>query len=280
MGNEREGKNNYSTVPEIMDSSKAADESSHERLLSSILGNSGMEGSALARMEGRHRGGGGNALRAAVLGANDGLVSNLSLVMGVAGAALENHMILITGFAGLLAGAISMALGEWISVQSSRELFEHQLAIEKEEIENSPQEEEMELSLIYQAKGIPEKQAAELAKHVLSNPETSLDTLAREELGMDPDELGGSPWVAAGSSFLLFALGAILPVIPFLFLAGLPAVVFSLCLSSLGLFLIGGGTTLFTGKHFFFSAFRMILFGLMAAGVTFGIGKLIGIAIH
>ncbi len=156
----------------------AADENSHARLLRNISG--GMEGGRLAQLEGRHRAAGGNALRAAVLGANDGLVSNLSLVMGVAGAELSNQYILITGFAGLLAGAISMALGEWLSVQSSRELYEHQIGIERAEIASAPEEEAEELALIYQSAGIDAEQARSMARQVMQDPVSALDTLARE----------------------------------------------------------------------------------------------------
>ncbi len=187
----------------------AADEASHARLLQQISSTTpgGMGGSALAQIEGRHRAAGGNALRAAVLGANDGLVSNLSLVMGVAGAALSGQTILITGLAGLLAGAFSMALGEWLSVQSSRELYEHQIAIEKDEIASIPQEEAEELALIYQSRGIQADQARHLAGQIMRDQESALDTLAREELGVDPHELGGSAWEAAITSFVLFAAG-------------------------------------------------------------------------
>ena len=149
----------------------------------------------------------GNALRAAVLGANDGLVSNASLVMGVAGAELAGRSILITGLAGLLAGSLSMALGEWLSVQSARELFAHQIGIEREELLAAPEEEAEELALIYQAKGLPAEQARELGQRLVQDQQTALDTLAREELGIDPAELGGSAWVAAITSFLLFSAG-------------------------------------------------------------------------
>jgi hypothetical protein len=162
-----------------------------------------LEGGALAQIEGRHRAGGGNALRAAVLGANDGLVSNMSLVMGVAGAALSGSVILVTGLAGLLAGAFSMALGEWLSVQSSRELYERQIAIEKEEIIANPAEEAEELALIYQARGLEEAESRVLAKRILADEGSALETLSREELGIDPSELGGSAWEAAITSFIL-----------------------------------------------------------------------------
>jgi VIT1/CCC1 family predicted Fe2+/Mn2+ transporter len=239
----------------------------------------GMEGGALAQLEGRHRSSGGNALRAAVLGANDGLVSNLSLVMGVAGATLNNQTVLITGIAGLLAGAISMALGEWLSVQSSRELYHNQIAIEKEEIEQAPEEEAEELALIYEARGVEPEQARQIAKQILSNPNSALDTLAREELGVDPKELGGSAWQAAITSFILFAIGAIIPVVSFIFVSGMTAVYVSIGLSILGLFALGAAITLFTGKTVLFSGTRMVVFGLLAAAVTFGIGRLISVAV-
>ncbi len=259
----------------------AADEQSHSRLLKNITGSAseGMEGGVLARLEGRHRAAGGNALRAAVLGANDGLLSNLSLIMGVAGAEQSNNVVLITGLAGLLAGASSMALGEWLSVQSSRELYEHQMKTEKEEIAASPEEEAEELSLIYQAKGLPEEEAKRLADQIMSNQETALNTLAREELGIDPEELGGSAWEAAGTSFFLFALGAIVPIIPFFLLRGSSSVIAALLLSALGLFGIGAGTSLFTGRNPLYSGFRQALFGAAAAGVTYLIGHLIGVSL-
>jgi VIT1/CCC1 family predicted Fe2+/Mn2+ transporter len=236
-------------------------------------------GPTIARLEGRHRALGGNALRAAVLGANDGLCSNLSLVMGVAGADLAPHAILVTGLAGLLAGACSMALGEWLSVGTTRESYQRQINTEADELEQVPEEEEEELALIYQAKGLPMDQAKALAQRLIANKETALDTLVREELGIDPDELGGSAWAAAGTSFLLFAIGAIFPVAPYFWLAGLPAVIASLAASGLALFLIGAGTTLFTGLGAWFSGLRQLLIGFAAAGVTYGVGKLIGVAV-
>ena len=237
---------------------------------------SGMEGSALAQLEGRHRSGGGNALRAAVLGANDGLVSNLSLVMGVAGADLSGHGILVTGLAGLLAGSASMALGEWISVQSSRELYQKQIETEREEIEEMPDEEIEELKLIYQARGLEEKEARRMAEQIMSNKSTALDALVRDELGVDPKELGGSAWEAAITSFLLFAVGAAIPVSPFFFLQGAQAVIVSLCVSSVGLFGLGAAITLFTGKPVILSGLRMVLVSLAAAAVTYTLGHLIG----
>jgi VIT1/CCC1 family predicted Fe2+/Mn2+ transporter len=273
---EATGTNNYATMPGA--DGMRQQEQSHARLLTQITGalKGGMAGGVLMQLEGRHRSAGGNALRAAVLGANDGLVSNLSLVMGVAGATLAGKSVLIAGLAGLLAGAISMALGEWLSVQSSRELFTHQIATEKEEIETSPEEEAGELALIYESRGLTKENASLLANQVLSNKETAVDTLAREELGINPEELGGSAWEAAITSFILFAVGAVLPVAPFLFTSGMQAVFISIGLSVIGLFILGAVITLFTGRSILFSGFRMVIFGLIAAAITFGIGRLIG----
>jgi VIT1/CCC1 family predicted Fe2+/Mn2+ transporter len=256
-----------------------AQEQSHARLMRQIGGSlgGGMAGSELAKLEGRHRSAGGNALRAAVLGANDGLVSNFSLVMGVAGAEMSNQAILLTGLAGLLAGAISMALGEWISVQSSRELYQKQIATEREELEQSPQEETDELALIYQARGLDEAPARQLAEQIMSNREGALQALSRDELGINPEELGGSAWEAAITSFMLFALGAIIPVIPYIFLGGIQAVIVSAALSAVGLFIIGAAITLFTGRSIWSSGLRQAAFGLTAALITYLIGRLIGV---
>ena len=277
IGNERKDSAKYAHTPGA--ASMGVDEASHNRILTRVAATikGGMEGSALAQLEGRHRAGGGNALRAAVLGANDGLVSNLSLVMGVAGAELNNTAILITGLAGLLAGAISMALGEWLSVQSSRELYKHQIGIEKAELASAPEEEAEELALIYEARGLPREDAQRMAQHLISDPTSALETLAREELNVDPSELGGSAWEAAITSFFLFSIGAILPVLPYAFLNGLPAVAVSMVLSAVGLFIIGSGITLFTGRSVLSSGTRQVLFGLAAAMITFGIGRLIGV---
>lgn len=277
---EARGQGMYDDQPEATGTALAADERSHARLMSQVAGKTaGLPGPELAMIEGRHKGGGGNALRAAVLGANDGLVSNLSLVMGVAGAAIDERAILLTGLAGLVAGACSMAMGEWLSVTSSRELYEKQIATEAAELEFVPDEEKEELVLIYQAKGLGEPQARALAEKLLANKETALDTLAREELGIDPDSLGGSAWEAATSSFLLFALGAIFPVAPFFFLDGTAAVLGSLISAGVALALVGAGTSLFTGRSAWFSAARQLGIGYLAAGVTYGIGMLVGVSI-
>ena len=280
-GQEQRGSHRYGHLPETEGTSLAAQEQSHQRLLQTIAATTprGVEGSVLSRLEGRHRSLGGNALRAAVLGANDGLVSNLSLIMGVAGAELSSSAILVTGSAGLLAGAISMALGEWLSVQSSRELYERQLGIEKRELEQIPGEEAEELALIYQAKGLSAAQARTLADQLIADEAMALDTLAREELGINPEELGGSAWEAALTSFGLFAIGAIIPLLPFFFLSGLTAVMVSGIASAIGLFVIGAGITLMTGRSIWFSGMRQVLFGLLAAAVTYGIGSLVGVSL-
>lgn len=255
----------------------SGNELNHVKILDNLVSLQGGDtGNNIASIEGRHKSVGGNALRAAVMGANDGLVYNLSLIMGVAGATGGNRQVII---AGLLAGSISMALGEWLSVQSSRELYLRQIKTETEEFENSEEEELMELSLIYQSKGLSKEKAKEMAQEVFKNKETAIDALAREELGIDMQGLGGSAWVAGITSFGLFSVGAIIPLLPFLFIAGFPAVVFSLIFSTIGLFIIGSGITLFTGKGIIFSGLRIVIFGLAAAAVTFAIGKIIGISI-
>jgi vacuolar iron transporter family protein len=270
----------YDSQPEAVAGGLPSAERSHNRVVQALASSfpAGAAGSTLAQVEGRHRAG-GNALRAAVLGANDGLVSNLSLVMGVAGAEVAGKAILLTGVAGLIAGACSMAIGEWLSVTSSRELSQKQIDIEADELAHAPEEEKEELVLIYQAKGLDEAQARNLADRLMANKDTALDTLAREELGVDPAELGGSPYAAASSSFALFATGAIFPVAPFFWLDGMRAVGASVALSSLALIAIGAGTSLFTGRSFVFSAARQLAGGLAAAAITYGVGRLIGVAV-
>lgn len=270
----------YDEEPEALGRGLPREERSHARVFRylSVAGR-GLPGGLVGLLEGRHRAVGGNALRAGVLGANDGLVSNFSLVMGVAGASISPQAVLVAGLAGLLAGAFSMAIGEWISVQSAREMFQRQVQVEADEIAEVPDEEREELALIYQAKGLPEEQAREMAERLLQDPAKALDTLAREELGVDPEELGGSPWEAAGTSFFLFALGAAVPILPFLFGAGLLATGMSILLSALALFGMGAFITLLTGRNPLLSGGRQALFGLAAAGVTYGIGRLLGVTV-
>ena len=255
---ERRDVGHYDRQPEAVAGGLPQDERSHDRVVGALAGAlpSGAAGSTLARLEGRHRTG-GNALRAAVLGANDGLVSNLSLIAGVA-------------------GACSMAMGEWLSMTSSRELAQRQIAIEADELAHIPEEEKEEMVLIYQAKGLDEAAARALAERLMADKDTALDTLVREELGIDPEELGGSAWTAAGVSFALFAAGAIFPVAPFFWLDGAWGLVAGVAASSVALLLIGAGTSLFTGRGPLFSAVRQLVIGLAAAGITFGIGRLVG----
>ena len=277
-GQERAARAMYDDQPEAAGTTLPSEERSHARLLQTVTG--GATGGALGRFEGRHRAIGGNALRAAVLGANDGLVSNFSLVMGVAGASAGGAPVLIAGLAGLLAGSLSMALGEWLSVQSARELYANQIGTEASELTMFPREEEEELRLIYEAKGLDAAAARALARKVISgDPKIALDTMSREELGIDPHELGGSAWIAAVTSFFLFALGAIVPVIPFLVGAGHLAIAASAVLSGVALFVLGAAITLLTRRHPLFGGLRQVGFGLAAAAVTFVIGTLLGTAI-
>ena len=224
----------------------------------------------------RHRALGGGTLRAGVFGVNDGLVSNTCLVMGVAGAAVDPGIILLTGVAGLLAGAFSMAAGEFISMLSQKEMFEHQISQERDELERYPAEEAEELALIYAARGIPLEQARDITKKLIANPDQALDTLAREELGLNPDDLG-SPIGAAISSFIAFCIGASLPLIPFLL--GLSRGVFiAACLSGAALFVVGALLSLFSGKSALLGGARMLLIGSAAAAATYFIGSLFNVS--
>jgi VIT1/CCC1 family predicted Fe2+/Mn2+ transporter len=237
-------------------------------------------GETIGAAESWHKGAtAGNDLRAAVLGANDGLVSNFCLIMGVAGAGSVNRTILLTGLAGLVAGACSMALGEWLSVTNARELARTQLAKEADELEHTPDAERHELALIYQAKGIDPEEARRVAAQIMRNKDEALNTLAREELGIDPKELGGNPWSAAAVSFCLFSLGAAFPTAPFLWAHGVTAITQSVVLSACGLALVGVFTSLFNGRSATFSAFRQIVIGLAAAAFTAGAGRLLGVSL-
>jgi vacuolar iron transporter family protein len=232
-----------------------------------------------ADLEHRHRslGGGGN-LRAAVFGVSDGLVSNASLILGVAGASSDARLVLVSGVAGLAAGAFAMAAGEYVSVRSQRELFEYQIGLERDELKQYPEAEAQELALIYTAKGLPQKQAKRLAKQIVADPEQALDTLAREELGLNPADLG-SPIGAAVSSFLAFALGAAIPLLPFALASATNAMLVSVTVTGLALFGIGAALSLFTGRSAAYSGLRMLVLGGAAGAVTFGIGHLFGVAI-
>jgi VIT1/CCC1 family predicted Fe2+/Mn2+ transporter len=227
----------------------------------------------------RHRGAhDGSNLRAAVFGISDGLVSNASLILGVSGATSDNSALLITGLAGLLAGASSMAAGEYVSVRSQRELYEYQIGLERAELAEYPEEEAAELALIYQARGLDKEQAVRLAQTMMADPKIALDTLAREELGLDPDSLG-SPWSAASYSFMAFAIGAALPLAPLVFARPERAVMFSASTAFCALFTTGASLSLFTGRSALWSGLRLALIGSAAAGATYGIGRLFGVAL-
>jgi VIT1/CCC1 family predicted Fe2+/Mn2+ transporter len=264
----------------------SAQEQEHATIVQSIVANqrepqpAKSRGGQIAAAESWHRSAtSGNDLRAAVLGANDGLVSNFCLIMGVAGAGSANRTILLTGLAGLVAGACSMALGEWLSVTNARELARTQLAKEADELEHTPDAELHELALIYQAKGIDAEESRRIATQIMRDKNEALDTLAREELGIDPKELGGNPWSAAAVSFCLFSLGAAFPTAAFLWAHGVAAIVQSVALSAFGLATVGVFTSLFNGRSAAFSAFRQIVIGMVAAAFTAGAGRLLGVSI-
>ncbi|MEP7360557.1 MAG: VIT1/CCC1 transporter family protein [Chloroflexota bacterium] len=256
----------------------AADEREHAAMWDEITGAKGP--AAVARRNGiaeeaLHRGGRSGTLRAAVFGANDGLVSNLSLVMGIAGATSDNKLIVLAGIAGLLAGAFSMAAGEFISMQSQREMFENQIAVEREEMRVMPEVEQEELAAIYRAKGIAAADAKRIAAQLMEDPVKALDTKVREELGLDPDQLGSSSG-AAIYSFVAFAIGAVIPLVPFLLTHGDVAFIAALGASFASLFAVGAAVSIVTGKGMLFSGLRQVLIGAAAAAVTYGVGSVIG----
>jgi VIT1/CCC1 family predicted Fe2+/Mn2+ transporter len=233
---------------------------------------------SLAEVGARHRSAVGGNLRASVFGVNDGLVSNASLVMGVAGAGATGETVLLTGAAGLLAGALSMAAGEYISVRSQREMYEYQIALEREEVAEYPEEEAEELALIYEARGLALEHARILSRELLSRPEQALDVLSREELGLNPDDLG-SPWHAAGYSFFSFAIGAGIPLIPLLTSAtGNAAVLGTAAVSLAALFAVGMALSLFTGRGALRGALRMMLIGAGAGVTSYAVGRVLGVA--
>jgi VIT1/CCC1 family predicted Fe2+/Mn2+ transporter len=225
----------------------------------------------------RHRGPAGGNLRAAVFGANDGLVSNASLILGVAGATGGGRMVVVSGVAGLLAGAFSMAAGEYVSMRSQREMFEHQIGAERDELRQYPAEEAAELSLIYQARGLGKEDADRMAGRIVANPEYALDTLAREELGLDPGALG-SPLGAALFSFVSFAAGALVPLAPFVVAGGQAALAGAVALTGVALFGVGAAISLFTGRGALRGGLRMLIIGGAAATATFVIGRMLGVA--
>lgn len=269
----------YRGVPQAPET-MAREEMAHGRRLAEIAGTNSA-GEQIATSEGRHRARSGGALRAGVFGVNDGLVSNFSLVMGVAGGTSDPDVVVLAGVAGLFAGAFSMAAGEWISVRSQHELYEREIEAEREELRAFPDEERAELELIYRAKGLSEEDAEIVAAHMFADPDTALDTMVREELGLDPGEIGaGGAWVAATSSFVAFAVGALLPLLPFLVMAGgLATAAVSAIVSATALATVGGALGILTRRPVPWSAARMVLIGGAAAAATFGIGSLFGVVV-
>ena len=230
-----------------------------------------------------HRGDKSGSTRAAVFGVSDGLVSNTALVMGFAGASTSNSTVLFAGLAGLLAGAFSMAAGEYVSVASQRDLFRREIQMEASELRDKPEEEQKELELIYRAKGVDRPTAESIAAQLMSDPQTALDTLAREELGLDPDELG-SPVKVAVSSFLAFAIGASVVVIPYLFFLGEGAstvipLALAITLAVISMLVVGGIVGRLSGRGVVFSALRQLSWGAGAAIITFAVGSLVGITV-
>jgi vacuolar iron transporter family protein len=254
----------------------ADEEAQHGRAIA--LASTEHVGAGLAMADARHRTGAGGSLRAAVFGVNDGLVSNFALIMGMAGGSGQADVVLLAGIAGLVAGAGSMAAGEWVSVRSQRELYERELSVEAWELEQFPEDEQHELELIYRAKGLAEEDARTVAAAIMADPAVALDTLAREELGLDPGDLG-SPWNAATSSFVAFALGALVPLAPFVFAAGPAAITTSAVISGFALAGVGAAISVFTGRGAIRSALRMVGIGGGAALVTYLVGTLVGIAL-
>jgi VIT1/CCC1 family predicted Fe2+/Mn2+ transporter len=247
----------------------APEERSHARTLGEL--------SRRRSHESWHRGAGGGTLRAAVFGVSDGLVSNLSLVMGFAGASADASFVLLAGLSGLLAGAASMGAGEYVSMKAQKELLERQIELEAAELAVTPQEEAAELAMIYRAKGLPRLEAENIARKLVSDPDVALDALVREELGLDPRDLG-SPYGAAFGSFLAFSAGALLPVLPYFFGASALIVAISVAVSFVALFGVGAILSLFTGRGVLFSGGRQLIIGAMAAAVTFAVGSLIGVS--
>jgi vacuolar iron transporter family protein len=231
-----------------------------------------------AHGEPRGSAGKSGALRAAIFGVNDGLLTNTSLIMGFAGASQSRAIIVLAGISGLLAGAFSMGSGEYVSMRVQREVLERLLHLEAHELGNDPDAEREELATIYEGKGFSPELASRVATELMRDPKVALDTHAREELGIDPDEGLGSPWGAAISSFVTFSFGALLPLIPFFFAGGTGAAVIAGAIAAVALVTVGALTSLLTGRSPIFSAMRQLSIGVLAAVVTYGIGRLVGVS--
>jgi vacuolar iron transporter family protein len=225
----------------------------------------------------RHRSVASGGARAAVFGASDGLVSNVALILGVAAAGPDESVVLLAGISGLVAGAASMAAGEWISMRSQAELFERELRIEREAQRRNPELERLELAKIYESRGLEPELAMDLATEMMRDPEVALEVHAREELGIDPDELG-SPWAAASSSFVAFGVGAVLPLLPWFIWSGSAGLVGSIVISAIGALVLGAVVGVFSGKSAVYAAFRQLAIAVLAALVTVGIGTVVGVS--
>lgn len=276
---ERNAIDGYADEPEAPQS-MIAEEAEHARALDELM-RLGPEDAAEdeRRSEPWHRSDKSGALRAGIFGINDGLVSNTSLVMGFAGAAAPRTTVLLAGLAGLLAGAFSMGAGEYISMANQREAYEREIEFEREEIEFHPEDEKLELQLIYEAKGVDADTARAMARQVMSDRDVALDTMAREELGLDPDDLG-SPWKAALSSFVAFAAGAVLVVVPYLVTGGAAALTAAIVLALLALVTVGTVMARINGRPVVRSVVRQVGVGVIAAGATFVLGAVFGVALE
>jgi VIT1/CCC1 family predicted Fe2+/Mn2+ transporter len=256
----------------------AADERGHARQLAKLRSPRPSATGQIARRERWHRGDRSGALRAGVFGVSDGLVSNAALVLGFAGSGAARSTIMLAGVAGLLAGSFSMAAGEYVSMSSQREMFEREIGLEAQELDERPEEEHEELTLLYQAKGLGPQEARQLADRLMSDREVALDTLAREELGLDPDALG-SPWSAAISSMITFAVGAAVALVPYVVAAGTAALVAAIVAVGVALFAVGGGIGLLNGRSIVRSGLRQVVVGGLAAAITFAVGHLLGTSV-
>lgn len=274
----------YDDEPEALPT-MPSDEREHAEVFRSLKGSSNesrFPHKAMTPGDGEpwHRLDRSGSIRAAVFGVSDGLVSNTALVMGFAGAsvagAISNSTVLFAGLAGLLAGAFSMAAGEYVSMASQRDLFAREIEMEAQELRDKPEEEQRELELIYRAKGLPREEAERVAARIMADPTTALNTLAKEELGLDPDELG-SAWKAATSSFIAFAIGASIVVIPYFFLSGVVALITAVVMAVVALIVVGGVVGRLSGRGVVFSAGRQLLWGVGAAAVTYIVGSLVGV---
>lgn len=274
---ETEAESVYDEEPEAS-STMAADERLHAEAFRSMNPAASTKAQPTRPMESRHRVGQSGTLRAAIFGVSDGLVSNTALVMGFAGANPDGKTVLFAGLAGLLAGAFSMAAGEYVSMASQRDLYQREIAMEAAELLDKPDEERKELELIYRAKGLSREQSAQVADQIMSDPKSALETLVREELGLNPDELG-SPVRAAASSFLAFAIGASVVVFPYLFASGTLALTLAIIMSLIGMTVVGGLVGRFSGRGVVVSVARQLAWGIGAAAVTYGIGSVIGVSV-